>query len=66
MIFSQLKKWTQIQTFQIAIDFQENLLKTLLQIEDTINETVRYYHKEKNQNCIIIYDRGAMDPVACN
>lgn len=46
--------------------FQENLLKTLLQIEDTINEAVKYYHNEKNQNCIIIYDRGAMDPVACN
>jgi hypothetical protein len=35
-----------------------------LQIEDAINETVRYYHTEKNKNCIIIYDRGAMDPVA--
>lgn len=46
------------------MQFQENLLKTLLQIEDTINETVRFYHKEKNQNCIVIYDRGAMDPVA--
>lgn len=47
-----------------TIDFQENLLKTLLQIEDTINETVKFYHKEKKQNCIVIYDRGAMDPVA--
>lgn len=45
--------------------FQENLLKTLLQIEDSINEAAKYYHDEKNQNCIIIYDRGAMDPVAC-
>ena len=48
----------------IAIQFQENLLKTLLQIEDCINETVRFYHNELNKNCIIIYDRGAMDPVA--
>jgi len=44
--------------------FQENLLKTLLQIEDSINETAKHYHSEKNQNCLIIYDRGAMDPVA--
>lgn len=45
--------------------FQENLLKTLLQIEDSINEAAKYYHNERNQNCIVIYDRGAMDPVAC-
>lgn len=44
--------------------FQENLLKTMLQIEDTINETAKHYVSEKNQNCLIIYDRGAMDPVA--
>ncbi len=47
------------------MDFQENLLKCLLRTEDTINEAVKYYHSVKNQNCIIIYDRGAMDPVAC-
>ncbi len=47
-----------------AIEFQENLLRTLLQIEDTINKTASYYHNVLNQNCIIIYDRGAMDPVA--
>jgi len=47
-----------------TMQFQENLLKTLLQIEDTINEAVKYYHNENNQNCIIIHDRGAMDPVA--
>ena len=47
-----------------AIDFQENLLKTLLQIEDSINQTAKHYFQEKNQNVIIIYDRGAMDPVA--
>ena len=43
---------------------QENLLKTLLQIENSINEAAKYYMNEKRQNCIIIYDRGAMDPVA--
>lgn len=46
------------------MDFQENLLKTLLQIEDTITATAKFYHEEKSQNCIVIYDRGAMDPVA--
>ena len=46
--------------------FQENLLKTLLQIEDTINETAKHYVNVRNQSCLIIYDRGAMDPVACN
>lgn len=44
--------------------FQENLLKTMLQIEDTINETAKHYVNVRNQNCLIIYDRGAMDPVA--
>ena len=44
--------------------FQENLLKTMLQIEDTINETAKHYLNAKNQNCLVIYDRGAMDPVA--
>lgn len=44
------------------LDFQENLLKTLLQIEDTINETAKNYATKKN--VIIIYDRGAMDPIS--
>jgi len=51
-------------TTESRIIFQENLLKTLLQIEDTINETVRYYMDVKKLNCLVIYDRGAMDPVA--
>jgi len=45
--------------------FQENLLKTMIQIEDTINETAKHYHTEKDQNCLIIYDRGCMDATAC-
>lgn len=45
--------------------FQENLLKTIIQIENTINETAKHYHNEKNQNCLIIYDRGCMDATAC-
>ena len=48
-----------------AISFQENLLKTLLQIEDTINQTVKFYNTQHNKNCLVLYDRGAMDPVAC-
>ena len=39
-------------------------MKTLLQIEDTITETARYYSTERHQNCLVIYDRGAMDPVS--
>ena len=46
------------------LKFQENLLKTLLQIEDTVNETAKYYTNERDQNCLVIYDRGAMDPVS--
>lgn len=46
-------------------DFQENLLKTLLQVEDTVNETAKYYNDEFQKNCLVIYDRGAMDPVSC-
>jgi hypothetical protein len=46
------------------IIFQENLLKTLLQIENTINETAKYYTYVKKQNTLVIYDRGAMDPVS--
>lgn len=44
--------------------FQENLLKNLIQIEDSINQVAKFYQTEKNLNCIIIYDRGAMDPVS--
>lgn len=47
-----------------TIAFQENLLKTLLQIEDTINQTVKFYNTQHNKNCLVLYDRGAMDPVA--
>jgi hypothetical protein len=47
------------------MDFQENLLKTLLQIEDSINDAAKFYSSEKKLKCLIIYDRGAMDPIAC-
>jgi hypothetical protein len=47
------------------MDFQENLLKTLLQIEDSVNEAATFYSTDKKLKCLIIYDRGAMDPIAC-
>ncbi len=46
-------------------EFQENLLKTLLQTENSINKAAEYYNNEMQKNVLIIYDRGAMDPVAC-
>ena len=48
------------------IEFQANLLRTLLQVEDSINMTAKYYNEEQQKNVLIIYDRGAMDPVSCN
>jgi hypothetical protein len=44
--------------------FQENLLKTLLQIEESINDVARHHFVDHNQSVMIIYDRGAMDPIA--
>lgn len=45
----------------IGYSFQENLLKTMMQIEQT------YFTLAKNcsRNCLIIFDRGTMDPSAC-
>ncbi|CAH0554973.1 unnamed protein product [Brassicogethes aeneus] len=43
-----------------AVKFQENLLKTMLQIEDTFFELGRTCKR----NCLIICDRGAMDASA--
>ncbi|XP_049823554.1 TRPL translocation defect protein 14 isoform X2 [Aethina tumida] len=43
-----------------AVKFQENLLKTMLQIEDTFFELGRTCER----NCLIICDRGAMDASA--
>jgi len=42
--------------------FQENLLRCMLQLEDTYFEL----GKSCDQNCLIICDRGAMDVAACN
>lgn len=46
------------------IKFQENLLKNLLQIEESVYQAAKFYQYDKKQNCIVIYDRGAMDPVS--
>lgn len=45
----------------VAIIFQENLLKTMLQIENTFFELAATCKR----NCLIICDRGAMDASAC-
>ena len=44
-----------------AYEFQYNLIKTMLQIEQTYMDLAREY----NQNCLIICDRGVMDASAC-
>lgn len=48
-------------TAEQAFDFQHNILKTILQLENTFFEMA-----EKDEgNVMIICDRGAMDPSAC-
>jgi len=44
-------------TDQQRLDFQENLLRTMFQIEDTYFSLAR----TQNRNCLVICDRGAMD-----
>jgi len=44
-----------------AYKFQENLLKTMLQIENTFFALA----ESCIRNCLIICDRGAMDASAC-
>lgn len=46
---------------QIAYHFQENLLRTMIQIENTYFEL----GKSCSKNCLIICDRGVMDASAC-
>lgn len=41
-------------------NFQENLLKTMIQIEDSFFDLARSSHR----NCLVICDRGAMDASA--
>lgn len=46
---------------KIAYHFQENLLRTMIQIENTYFEL----GKSCSKNCLIICDRGVMDASAC-
>jgi len=48
--------------FVSAHKFQENLLRCMLQIENTFFEL----GESCEQDCLIICDRGAMDAAACN
>lgn len=41
--------------------FNESILKTMLQVEQTFTELARL----GDQKCLIVYDRGTMDPSAC-
>ena len=44
-------------TDEQRLEFQENLLKIMLQIEDTYFSLA----STQNRNCLVICDRGAMD-----
>ena len=44
-------------TEEQRLDFQENLLKTMFQLEDTYFSLAM----TQNRNCLVICDRGAMD-----
>ena len=44
-------------TDEQRLEFQENLLKTMFQIEDTYFSLAT----TQNRNCLVICDRGAMD-----
>lgn len=44
-----------------AVKFQENLLKTMIQIENTFFDLASTCPK----NCLVICDRGVMDASAC-
>lgn len=52
---------TYLVFFQTAYKFQENLIRTMIQIENTFFELGR----SCTRNCLIICDRGVMDASAC-
>ncbi|XP_044753936.1 TRPL translocation defect protein 14 isoform X1 [Coccinella septempunctata] len=57
----KLSKWGKPLEFKgDAVHFQENLLKTMIQIENTFFELGR----TSSRNCLIICDRGTMDASA--
>ena len=53
-------KFSEVSSIQ-AKDFQRNILKTTIQLETTVFEMAR----EDKKNVIVVCDRGAMDPSAC-
>jgi len=46
-----------------AYSFQENLLKTMLHIEETFHDLA--VSVSSARDCLVICDRGAMDATAC-
>ena len=48
-------------TYQQGMGFQSNILRTILQIEKTIFDLA----KQDKGKVLIVCDRGAMDPSAC-
>ncbi|XP_017767078.1 PREDICTED: TRPL translocation defect protein 14 isoform X2 [Eufriesea mexicana] len=53
-------RWPEILEVNSAFKFQENLLRTMLQIENTFFQL----GESSSRNCLIICDRGAMDASA--
>jgi len=49
----------------LANEFQANLLRTMMTIEQTFFDLANI-EVSKGRNAIVICDRGAMDPSACN
>ncbi len=45
----------------LGFRFQENVLKTIIQLENTFFDLA----ESCNQNCLVICDRGVMDASAC-
>ena len=50
-----------LKPYFLGYKFQENLLKTMIAIENTFFELA----DSVNQNCLVICDRGVMDASAC-
>ena len=48
-------------TKEQAMDFQRNILKTILQLETTFFEMA----EGDKKNVLVVCDRGTMDPSAC-
>ena len=54
-------KWSQITPWQ-AERFQENIVRTILQLERTFFEMAE---GDSARNVLVACDRGALDPSAC-